>query len=250
MARRQVRTKNESYIEQAIVQLLALKIRAGGSLTEVRAMVNTCLAEALHSAGKRPKSGGLGIHRLGSILRTWHTESPYLTFDGLPRPLPTEGRLSLNSLIRRYYSADRLNPVFERLLEARLIRRHGSDKWMPVGRTARIAQVTPESLEHVSQGIARYVETVNRNVTAKHEQDLLFERSCQVTNLPASEFNSFRDYVGQQAIAFLTSVDDWLENRSRVSRKSAARHCTAGVHTFAFMIENRVGKDSRKDKKG
>ena len=249
MAKRQVSTKDESYIEQAIVQLLALKLRTGDSLTEVRAMVQRCLAEAILSAGKRPKSRGLGIHRLGSILRTWHTESPYLTFDGLPRPLPTEGLLSLNSLIRRYYAADRLNSVFERLLEARLIRRHGNDEWMPVGRTARIAQVTPESLEHVAQGIARYVETVNKNVTAKHEQDLLFERSCQVSHLPASDFNSFRDYVGQQAIAFLTSVDDWLENRSKSSKRSAARHCTAGVHTFAFMIENRVGKASRKAKK-
>lgn len=250
MDKRQSGTKNESYIEQAIVQLLAQKIRAGDSLTEVRAMVKICLEEAVISAGKRPKSRGLGIHRLGSILRTWHTEAPYLTYDGLPRPLPTEGRLSLSSLIRRYYASDRLNPVFKRLLDAKLIRRHGNDEWMPVGRTARIAQVTPESLEHVSQGIARYVQTVNRNVTAKHEQDLLFERSCQVNNLPASEFNSFRDYVGQQAIAFLTSVDDWLENRSKASKKSAARHCTAGVHTFAFMIENRVGKPPRKPHKG
>lgn len=242
MSKRQAKMKSESYIEQAIVQLLSLKIRSGSSMTEVRELINSCLTEACLTIGARPKPRGLDIHKLGSILRAWHTESPYLTFDGLPRPLPTAGRISLKALIRRFYSADRVNRVYERLLEARLIRRHGKDEWVPVSRSARIAQVSPESLDHVSAGIVRYIETVTRNVTAKSEEDLLFERSCQVTNLPASEFHSFREYVGQQAIAFLTAIDDWLENRSKNSKRSAASHCTAGVHTFAFVM----GKSDRK----
>lgn len=245
MPKRQASIKGEKYIEQAIVQLLSLKIRAGSSLSDVRTFAQRCLAEAGRSAGTRPKSQGLGIHRLGSVLRTWHTESPYLTFDGLPRALPTSGRLSLKSLIRKYYAAPRVNLVFQRMIEASLIRRNHNGEWIPVGRSARIAQVSLESLEHVSQGIVRYVETTTRNVTAKREQDLLFERSCQVTNLPMAELDEFRQYVDQQAIAFLTAVDDWLESRSSRAKRSKTRRCTAGVHAFAFVTGNPAAKPSR-----
>jgi hypothetical protein len=245
MPRLDAKLRGENYIEQAIVQLLSLKMKAGSSLVEVRQLVKECLTEVSLSAGAGPQFRGLGVHKLGSILRVWHTEPKYLAFDGLPRPLPTEGRQSLKALIRRFYPADKQSFVFERLVSTKLIRRHAADVWVPVGRSARIAQLSPESLEHVSAAIVRYMETVTRNVTAKREQDLLFERSCQVVDLPASEFDAFRKYIGQQAIAFLYAVDDWLVRRASLSKGRAARKCTAGVHAFAFMIENRSGKSSR-----
>jgi hypothetical protein len=177
-------------------------------------------------------------------LRTWHKDAEFLTFDGLPRPLKIEGRSGLKTLVRKFYSAKKCDEVFKRLLEAKLIQLHGKDEWVPSGRTARIPQLSHETLEHLSEGVARYVETVTRNVTAKREQDVLFERSCKVTRLPAEEFDAFREYVGQQALAFLTAVDDWLEGRSAMSIKTRSRLCTAGVYTFAYMAANSIGSRS------
>lgn len=238
--------KSEHYVEQAIVQLLSLKLRAGSPVADVKELSRRCLAKALKFLEVEQSVKGLGIHRLGSVLRAWHRQTPYLTHDGMPRPLRVKGRSSLASLVRRYFPAEEFNLVFECLVESKLIRRFGVDQWIPSGRTARISRLSLETLDHLSEGVARYVETVTRNVTAKSDQEVLFERSCKVTNLPSSEFAAFRQYVDQQAIAFLTSMDDWLESRStRTSRKVGPRH-TAGVHTFAFVVENDVGQTKTK----
>jgi hypothetical protein len=102
-----------------------------------------------------------------------------------------------------------------------------------------------ETLEHLSEGIARYVETVTKNVTAKSDQEVLFERSCKVRGLPASELNAFREFVGQQAQVFIIGIDDWLEGRSATAKHSNSRLCTAGVYTFAYIAENTKTPKSR-----
>jgi len=229
--------RSEQYVEQAIVQLLSLKLRAGSSVAAVKQFSRCCLAKALKSREVEENFRGLGIHRLGSVLRAWHKQTSYLSADGLPRPLRAHGRTSLKSLVRKFFPADKVDEAFECLVESKLIRRHSADQWVPSGRTARISQLSLETLDHLSEGVARYVETVTKNVTAKSDQDVLFERSCKVTNLPSAEFAAFRQYVDQQAIAFLTSIDDWLESRNVLSRRKRGRRYTAGVHTFAFIVE-------------
>jgi len=239
--------KTDDYVEQAVVQLLALKIRAGTSIKQLKVFLDECLQQAVQWPGAAPEHRGLDIHRLGSILRSWHKEAAYLTPDGLPRPLSTEGRTSLRSLVRKFYPTEKFEIVFNRLLETKLISQLDSKQWMPSERTARIPQLSHETLEHLAEGVTRYVETVTRNVTAKSEQDVLFERSCKVTKLPAGEVGEFRDYVGQQALAFLSSVDDWLESRNSKLNRSKVRHRTAGVYTFAYIAEE---SSRTKTKKG
>lgn len=231
--------KTEQYIEQAIVQLLSLHIKSGHPIGEVNALVQRCLDEAKLTAELGPRNRGLDIHRLGSVLRAWHKESAYLTFDGMPRPLKTRGRYSLKTLVKKFYPSETFEVVFERMLQAELIRGDGRDHWVPSGQTARISQqLSLETLEHLSEGIARYAETVTRNVTAKTEQDVLFERSAKVTQLPVAELNAFRKYVSQQALTFIIAIDDWLESRSAANTCSTARRCTAGVYTFAYVVAN------------
>jgi hypothetical protein len=230
--------KSESYIREAIVQMLTLKLRTGTSIDELRSFTAECIEHARRIACKSAKTQGLDIHRLGSVLRAWHTETRYLTEDGCPRPLKMQGRSSLKTLVRLYYPANKYELVFRRLRAARLVKRHGRDMWLPTGRHARISQLSYETLEHLSEGVARYVETVTSNVTARKEGDVLFERSCKVTRLPASEFASFRDYVAEQAIAFITAIDDWLESRNAPAQPST-RVRTAGVYTFAYIDRNK-----------
>ena len=227
--------KSDLYVEEAVVQLLALKLRSGSTFAEVEEFVKDCLAKVDSMKLDSPSYRGLDIHRLGSVLRSWHRESKYLTFDGLPRPLPLQGRASLKTLVRTYYPKTKFETVFKRLAETNLIKRTEANEWLPSSKTARISQLSHETLEHLSEGVARYVETVTRNVTAQREQDVLFERSCKVTRLPAAEFNAFREYVGNQALAFLTAVDDWLEGRNTRPSTTQRALCTAGVYTFAYL---------------
>ncbi len=225
--------KTESYVREAIIQLLSLKLRSGSTVEELSAFTNKCIAAARKNSKNATKIQGLDIHRLGSVLRTWHTETRFLADDGAPKPLKRTGRNSLGTLLRLYYPANKEELVFRRLRAANLVKRHGG-YWLPTGQHARIPQLSFETLEHLSEGVARYVETVTRNVTAKRKKDVLFERSCKVTRLPAHEFGAFRAYVADQATAFITTIDDWLESRNAVAG-ARVRSRTAGLYTFAYI---------------
>jgi hypothetical protein len=227
--------RSESYIREAIIQLLSLRLRSGSSVKQLEEFVASCIRDASKSVKTADRHQGLDIHRLGSILRTWHTETKFLNKDGLPRPLQRSGRNSMRSLITAYYPSSKADLVFKRLRATGLIKANRRAGWLPTGRHARISQLSFETLEHLSEGVARYVETVINNVTTTNDREVLFERSCKVTRLPSGQFESFRDYVGEQAIAFITAIDDWLESRNAPSDSKASNHRTAGVYTFAYI---------------
>lgn len=231
----------DRYVEQAIVQLFGLKIQAGAEQGDLLRLAKDCIRQALRTNKSVTHYRGLDIHRLGSVLRSWYKETKYLTSDGMPKPLSSTGRNSLKTLVRAHYPVEKFEAVFQRLLDTKLIKRAANGDWVPSGRTARITQLSHETLEHLAEGVSRYVETVTRNVTTKDDRKVLFERSCKVTRLPKREFAAFREYVGQQALAFLTAVDDWLEARNEPDDKRGPSLCTAGVYTFAYVRDRGKG---------
>jgi hypothetical protein len=229
---------SDQFLRQALVGLLQLKLGSGTSLAKVRALANTCVDIA---AGEVPIIGrqqGLDIHRLGSVLRAWHKETRYLSPEGKPSALPLIGKGGLRGLIRAYYSDAQVTPAIEALKKAGLIRKkHRTNHWLPTEAYARISVDSQETLDHVSEGVSRFLETVLNNIQANSKTALLFEQSCKVRRLPITEAAAFRSFVRQQAIAFLTSVDDWLEARAVSSVRKAPKRktCAAGVFTFAYL---------------
>ena len=230
--------KSEHYIQQAVVQLLTLKLQTGATTKEMKEFVASCVSEA----SSRPRAStnaikrrGLDIHRLGSVLRAWHTQTVFLTQDGLPRPLAIRGRNSLTTLIRRFYPASKVDSVITLFRSSGLIHEGSRHKWSPTSRHARISHLSHETLEHLAEGVSKYVQTVTANVTAKSKNDVLFERSCKVTRIPSKEFRAFRIFVAEQSTAFITAIDDWLEARARGHQKAGQRPTTAGVYTFAYF---------------
>jgi hypothetical protein len=231
------REESDRFLRQALVGFMGLVLRAGTSASELRAISAQCAQRAVEESSSNGREPGLDIHRLASILRSWHKETRYLSTDGYPSPLLLSGKTGLRSLIGAYYPPSKMGVVFNTLKRAGLIRRHGKSRWVPTEAHVRMATDSQETLDHVSEGVTRFLETVANNVNARSKRDLLFEQSCKVRRLPTSERGPFRAFVRQQAIAFLTAVDDWLEARveSGSRRRSKQRTCTAGVFTFAYI---------------
>jgi Family of unknown function (DUF6502) len=230
-------TKNESerYAREAITQLFGLQLRAGTSVRLLRKLVAECLTTASSDASGARLEKGLDLHRLGSVLRTWHRETKYLTREGLPRSLGLNGKSGLRSLIGTHYPRGKIEAVVSKLKQTGLIEEKRGDRWIPTARHARISDLTQETLAHVSEGVTRFVETVTQNAAASTKEELLFERSCKVTRLPRSEASAFREFARQQAFTFLIAMDDWLESRVARNQKGRKESCTAGVFTFAYI---------------
>ncbi|HEU5136906.1 MAG TPA: hypothetical protein VFU13_17290 [Steroidobacteraceae bacterium] len=227
--------ESKRYAREAITQLFGLQLRAGTSVRELRKLVSECLENASKKVSGAKLEKGLDLHRLGSVLRTWHKQTQYLTREGLPRSLYLEGKFGLRSLIRTYYPRGKVEAVFLKLKQTGLIVEREGNRWAPTARHARISVLTQETLAHLSEGVARFVETVTQNAAASTKDDLLFERSCKVTRLPRSDAPAFREFARQQAFTFLISVDDWLESRVTKHQKTRKETCTAGVFTFAYI---------------
>jgi len=226
-------------IRQAIVQLFALQLGSGTSLDALRLFALECVESASKKTSVDPHSAdGSDVQTIGSLLRTWHRETKYLSKEGLPRPLGLNGTNGLRRLVCSYFDAGKFASVFEGLQKSGLIKQTTRGKWVPTGRYGVVPIISTELLAHLAEGVSRYVETVTRNVTSRKKGNTLFERSSKVRAFPVSAAPEFRALVNQQAIAFLGVVDDWLEARVEESTKSRAKKCTAGVFAFAFLDES------------
>jgi hypothetical protein len=131
------------------------------------------------------------------------------------------------------------------LKRAGLIKKSARSKWVPTAGHVQISADSQETLDHVSEGVSRFLQTVLNNINAASKDNLLFEQSCKVRHLPTSKAPAFRLFVRQQAIAFLTAVDDWLEARvaSASDKNQKIETCSAGVFTYAYI-------DSAKKRRG
>lgn len=241
-------SETDRFLRHALVGLLELKLRSGASTTEVRALIGECIELAAGEGTLSGRKRGLDIHRLASVLRAWHKETRFLSVDGRPAPLPLNGKRGLRGLIRAYYPQAPVAAALAALRRAGLIRRQRGDRWLPTQAHVRISADSQETLDHVSEGISRFLETVLNNVNSHSKTALLFEQSCKVRCLPTSNAPAFKVFVRQQAIAFLTAVDDWLEARVEVPARTRTKSktCSAGVFTFAYMDPKKRISESRR----
>jgi len=228
--------ERQKAIEEVLVQLFSVLLCSGKNYEDVREIATACLEFAMHSHQSSEKIHGEGdAQDFGSILRTWHRHSRYLTPEGFPRPLKLGGPNGLRALVGTYYPRTQIEDILSALMSAGLITETKRALWIPTGKYAVFPKLSAELLEHVAEGASRLVETVIGNVTAGKKEDVLFERSAKVRQFPASSAAEFREFTKDQATAFLGSVDDWMEARADSAKGKRGRKCTAGVFTFAFM---------------
>lgn len=227
-------------IRQAMVQLFALQIRLGASIEEVQAIARTSIR--LASGNVFSKTNGVGdsdVHQYASVLRMWHRDTRFLSSEGFPKHLTATGRNSLRTLVSAHYPRSQFEMVTQSLAQAELIKRDKKGRWYPVAKHAVFPSLSEELLAHFSEGVARFIETMTRNIESQDKREALFERSCKVRRLPVSARPEFREFVNGQALAFLEAIDDWLENRVEEGKLSRERKCTAGVFAFAFVDDDR-----------
>jgi hypothetical protein len=232
------RNEQERVIKEALVQIFALQMRQGKSTEVVNQGARKCILDAAKAVQiSRAGNDDSGVQRFGSLLRTWHRETRYLSDEGFPRSLGVEGKHGLKGLICSQYPKDQFSTIFRALKNAGLIKQDKKGKWFPTTRHAVFPTLSAELLVHFSEGVARFIETMTRNVTARNKSEVLFERSSKVQKLPISKAGEFRNFVNAQALTFLEAVDDWLESHVEEGKSSRERKCSAGVFAFAFLDE-------------
>lgn len=233
-------------VREAVVQLFALKLGAGDSPEALKQFSDDCVEIASRNlAFGQKRSPKTDYHRIGSMLRAWHRETRYLSKDGYPRPLRVAGSRGLEQLARRFSSKRGVDDLIAGLKRGRLIRQDRSGRWIPNGKQVVVPYISQAMFEHIAEGVARFVETVTRNITNEAREPSIFERSAKVHRFPVARLPAFHEFVRAQASVFLGAVDDWMELEAEEADNKRSKKCAVGVFTFAFA-DTKARKPSKK----
>jgi hypothetical protein len=177
------------------------------------------------------------------LLRLWHRNERYLDAEARPRELSfARGSTNLKNAISQIDSSADARSVLESMQTAGLLKRTARGNYLPTGESAIVDQVHPLLVEHVTKLISRLVSTVSRNIDPTGQALKLIDRHAYTAELSPSERQAFADFTRSHGMAYLQSIDDWLE-RKRISRSSARRSASkkslngvdAGVYLFAYL---------------
>src|SRR5689334_3840871 len=114
MKTKRVLDQRERLIRQAIAQLFELQMHTGASAEELSRLAQDCIETAHENASVHIESTkSPDAQDYGTVLKTWHRQSEYLSADGLPRGLTVNGRLGLRRLIEHYYPKAQFKSVLE-----------------------------------------------------------------------------------------------------------------------------------------
>lgn len=227
--------------------ILEFMIRSGVSDGAIREAFGLCLrdldnrkqglGEPTTREGKYVGNGNVSAE----LIRLWTRDGRFIDRDARPKPLSlSTGRGSLVSIVSKLDPAADPHSVVESMRAVGLLRRLPSGKYIPTAESVTIDRLHPLAVEHVAKSLIRLVTTVCRNTDPKKQGIPLIERYAYVPDMSKGEIKAFAEFTRTQGMAYLESVDDWLEQR-RVRRRKVrendvdASGVTAGVHLVAYL---------------
>ena len=181
---------------------------------------------------------------LGSILHRWNRNPKYLDENARPFPLKASGAApSIQALFRAENKAGAFEEGLRHMKGARLVRRTKSGLYLPRNDSILLHTLTPEMVANLGLSINRLVSTLLHNTgTRRRTASRLIERNALVPDLPRRHLEEFKTFSREQGAAFVSTMNDWLENRRQGLRAGAATGrsptVSAGIHVFAFCESN------------
>lgn len=181
------------------------------------------------------------------LLRLWHRDSRLLSpKDASPRPLHlARGRHSLRSLVRTLDSKADAAAVLDFMKSANLIRRTRDGRYLPTSDAGTITRLDPFVAEHLARSVVRLFGTVRRNTNLSGSATPLIERYAYVYDLNKAESAAFAEFTKSQGLAYLSAVDDWMEQRrvrkSKIGSRGAVQGVVAGVQVVAYLGDGTDG---------
>lgn len=177
---------------------------------------------------------------LGSILHRWFKNPKYLDDDARPVPIRARGKSpSIEALFREEGRPDYFEPGLEHMRAVGMVNYDRRGGYLPTTEWALHRTLTPEMVGNLALTIDRMVSTLISNSTSKRKSAVrLIERTALVLDLPRTKLPEFKTFAQEQGGAFVSTMNDWLENRRKGDNGNRAkRHQTisAGIHVLAFV---------------
>jgi hypothetical protein len=168
-----------------------------------------------------------------NLLATWHRDARFLDDQGKPRLLPLKGSPSLGELFGEHLPKEHSRALAERLAKEGVIRRAGSNGWLPNKRTLIVSSDSSSALLRLPGQIDAFLSTLLHNGQAKGTVARRLERTVFVDRFPAEMLAAFDQQTQRLAGQLINEMDNWLIRRDDASNATTALR--VGVGVFAFI---------------
>lgn len=231
----------KDYYYRILGSVVSFLRSSGLSCADIKEAISDVL-EREETKGKQKRTssslGGNADTVFALVLHRWYREPGLLDEEAQPRPIKLLGRYpSVEALISAENPEVTSKKLVSAMLGSGLIRKVKAGQYLPASRIATVSSLHPMLVEHVTNSLVRYLETVRQNTSSKRSSPTLIERYTHVPDLDVSDIEEFRDFAQLHGTGFLASVDDWLEKRRTKNKKSkgVAKGVSAGIHVFAYV---------------
>jgi hypothetical protein len=171
---------------------------------------------------------------IAALLREWQRSQKYQDSRGDPKSLPLRGpRQSLYGLMRSNGLQSAEEDVVRFLLKKRLIKKGSAGKFVLVSSFVPIDRLDNIAFQHAARGLDAFVGTLWHNLNTRRSQKLLAEKRAETAHLPRRFHDEFLSFSQRQLTAVANTIDDWLESKARM-RKKSERCYSAGATVVSF----------------
>lgn len=168
---------------------------------------------------------------VAEALTHWHANDAYLCNDGMPRPLPRAGKLSLTTLARHIVrSTSKARSLVDDLFEFGLVE-EAPGGYLPARRSAVLGKASVLNLAYATTTASRLLRTISHNIS--NDPPRLFERQVSDVTIREADLPVYLRFVEEQAQYLIDSADDWLSRR-RIDHASPDAGVKVGLGAFAW----------------
>jgi hypothetical protein len=234
------RTLSPELMSGLFNSILEFMIRSGVRLPEIEAQFANSMTDQRRGSRKRGSLPAGNDFSAAAAIKIWHNDPRYLNSRARPKALRLRGRTpSVESLAKKACPDGAHASLVSALQTSGMLKRSAGGRFTPSEEYATPLGLHPIAIQHVAKSVVRLVETALRNTHSNGKGISLIERFARVPDLDAREAKAFAEFTRRQGLAYLQSVDDWLETR-RLNGKAKTRTqrggtTGAGVHLFAYI---------------
>lgn len=224
-------------LEQIFRILCEFGFELGASRRDLRREFATALLASSRRPYRMSEARGFDLwHQAGELLAAWYGQPALVDDTGQPRPLPLDGSLSVESLVRDYLPEHSPAAVIEVLLDEKILVRLPNGLCRPVRRSAFIPRMNGMTMDRIAVLLRGLLATIVWNHSGRRGP-LRMERQAHASHLPIDKIPEFEAMVKQLATLLADQVDVWMSSRQAAgSRKT--RTARVGVHLFSYLERN------------
>jgi hypothetical protein len=164
------------------------------------------------------------------LMQIWHCNVRYLERNGTPKLLPLKGEVSLESLLGELKCTLDVVAVKDAMVAAGLVEVKGRGFLRPLSRV--VIGEDEVAARQALYSLKDLLRVLEHNLAERDRKSRIFQRFIYESKIPAARVEEFKRHFEIQAMAFLTSIEEWMTSAEKAA---ASDEPMEGINVHLFL---------------